>query len=114
MNYGFDGEYNCDYSGDIERSPDWAGPNWYRMIEPAGTRLSESATEAYHCNTGETGWLNGVHPEMEEGTVTRSVCFTKNGDTCRYQAEIQVRNCGSYFLYFLPDVGLCALRYCSE
>ena len=113
VNYGFD-NYCCDYSGDIERSPDWAGPNWYRMVGPAGTMLSEIATQAYHCNAGETGWLNGVHPTMEDGTVTRSVCFTKNEDTCRYQTEIQVRNCGFFFVYFLPDVNLCSLRYCSS
>ena len=53
---------------------------------------------------------------LSDGTVTRTVCF--NGydpqDPCFENTEIQVRNCGTYFLYYLPDTPLCMARYCSE
>ena len=44
--------------------------------------------------------------------VTRTVCFSSDGYTCYVETEIQVRHCGAYFLYYLPDISLFG-RYCS-
>ena len=29
---------------DATISPDWNGPGWYRMVEPAGTKVSKSSS----------------------------------------------------------------------
>ena len=63
------------------------------------------------------GWLNGTHPTISEETVDRRVCFNFNGDFCKIQTDIQIKNCGSYFLYYLKDVIIdwpYNYRYCSE
>ena len=42
------------------------------------------------------------------------MCFHAGGFPCLSETEIQVRNCGSYFLYYLPNTPGCFARYCSE
>ena len=117
-NYGRDSFHSfCDNFG-REQSPDWHGPNWYRMLSPAGSMIPETVVEDQHCNSFMTGWLNGTHPAMLDETVTRTVCFNWLGNTCYHETEIQIRNCGDYLLYYLPNTPICydgvTIRYCSE
>ena len=115
VNYGKDNYLFCDVFGYDATSPDWHGPNWYRIAGPAGTMITETITEKYHCNTYRTTWLNGVHPTMQDETVTRTICINVDGITCDKEVHIQIRNCGSYFLYNLPDVpNHYYARYCTE
>ena len=115
MNYGQDDVRYCDYSGYGTTSPDWQGPNWYRMIGPAGSKIPETYVDPKHCNTGAPGWLNGTHPTIQYETVDRTVCFYSiGGNKCHWETAIQIRNCGDYFLYYLPEPPTCYLRYCSE
>jgi len=98
------------------QSPDWSGPGWYRMEYPAGAMIPENTVEPDHCGTSSSGWLNGEHPETLGQTVERKVCFSSaiDDDLCYKEATIQVRNCGSFFLYYLPNTPGCYLRYCGE
>ena len=114
INYGHDDHYFCDQSDYGYESPDWHGANWYRMISPAGFKIPEKYVETYHCDTHFTGWLNGSHPIVPDETVKRSVCFNSGSENCRYLTEIQIRNCGEYFLYYLTEAPFCSLRYCSK
>ena len=104
----------CDASNHNYTSHDWHGPNWYRMFSPAGSKIPETPVAADHCNTAATGWLNGAHPTILDETVNRTVCFNYSENTCPYENEIKIRNCGDYFLYYLPEVPGCYARYCSE
>lgn len=116
LNYG-NYEAYCDGDNDLCKSPDWKGSSWYRFDGPGGTRIPEKIAERYHCNTYAPGWLNGTHPTISEETVERRVCFNFNGDFCKIQTDIQIKNCGSYFLYYLKDVTIdwpYNYRYCSE
>ena len=117
-----EGVLKCDRSEYRSlKSPAWKGPGWYRFMGPAGTRLPESPpvfsnplTEKV-CGTHYTGWLNGHHPTNPGELVTRKVCFKSNTDTtCRHEKTTKIRHCGSYFVYYLHDVGTCSLRYCAE
>ena len=56
----------------LKSSPDWKGPGWYQIKNPAGTQLSEEVVEPYHCSTSGTGWLNGPHPEILGQTVGKA------------------------------------------
>ena len=115
MNFAYDEQF-CDNSDSNHESPDWRGPNWYRVVSPAGSKIPETDVEPRHCNTFATGWLNGTHPSIPHEVVSRTICFHSlyPENNCGFKTDVQIRNCGEYFLYYLSEVPDCMLRYCSE
>ena len=90
------------------------GPAWFRFEGNEGTKMPTSCVPAYSCGTHSTGWLNGAHPTVADGKVTRQVCFSWSSNCCTWSINIQVRNCGDYFIYYIsgtPPKHRCALRY---
>ncbi|CAH3154935.1 unnamed protein product [Porites lobata] len=88
---------------------------WHRFEAATGTKMPTSCVPNNRCNTHATGWLNGSHPTVAEGLVTRQVCFSYY-DCCSWSINIQVRNCGDFYIYnFMgtPPEHPCHLRYCS-
>ena len=67
---------------------------------------------AYRCGTDWPGWLDGAHPAVEDGEVNRKVCFTDRSYNCKATTTTSVKNCGSYFIYKLPQM-FCNSRYCG-
>jgi hypothetical protein len=57
--------------------------------------------------------MMGTYPNPEDGIVARTVCFAWQGDPCAWTNDIQVLNCGAYFVFKLPTPPECALRYCA-
>ena len=110
LDYGRGADYFCD-NGDS--SPDWHGTGWYRLGMPAGTTIPEEPVEDAHCHTYATGWLNGNHP-APGNTINGIVCFNWDGQTCKWQTQIQIKHCDEYFLYYLPDTPACNFRYCAS
>ena len=47
------------------------GPAWFPFQGAAGTQMATSCVQPYSCGTHSTGWLNGAHPTVNEGQVTR-------------------------------------------
>ncbi|KAL9960984.1 hypothetical protein ACROYT_G029856 [Oculina patagonica] len=92
------------------------GPAWFRFLGDAGTKMATTVVPVSHCGADATGWLNGAHPTVEDGQVTRQVCFNWGQNTCAWSINIRVRNCGDYFVYYLngtPPKHRCSLRYCG-
>ena len=93
------------------------GPGWFRFEGSAGTRMPTSCPPYIRCGTNAPGWLNGGHPTVADGQVSRQVCFHwMNSGCCEWSTNIKVRNCGSYYVYYLhstPNNGYCDLRYCG-
>ncbi|CAH3176031.1 unnamed protein product [Porites lobata] len=91
------------------------GPGWFRFDRSAGTRMATSCPPTYTCNAAATGWLNGGHPTVADGQVSRQVCFHWSGNCCFWSTNIKVRNCGSYYVYYLNGTpgSTCSLRYCG-
>ena len=89
------------------------GPGWFRFEGSAGTRMPTSCPPVERCNTYSTGWLNGGHPTVADGLVTRTVCFTII--VTAVTANVSVRNCGSYYVYYLSGTpnNYCYLRHCG-
>ncbi|XP_062892816.1 mucin-5AC-like [Mobula hypostoma] len=74
---------------------------WYRFNSSGGWKIPETVVPQGHCSGETPGWLNGPHPNVGEGEVTRTVCFTVGEDTCYWSLEIKVKNCSGYFVYWL-------------
>ena len=89
-------------------------PGWYRFTGNAGDMMATLCVPMRRCNTHATGWMNGSHPTIAEGTVTRRVCFHWSGNCCRFQVNVRVKNCGRFYVYYLVKSKSCFLRYCSK
>ena len=89
------------------------GPGWFRFEGLAGTRMPTSCTPVQRCSTDATGWLKGGHPTVADGQVSRWVCFHYGNACCHWKRDIFVRNCGSYYVYYLRGTPRCSLRYCT-
>ncbi|KAK7122252.1 hypothetical protein R3I94_019390 [Phoxinus phoxinus] len=104
------GEYMCD-----ERFS-WNG--WYRLFYYGmDIRMPETCVSKYSCNTHISLWLNGPHPQIEDGVVTREVCGgTYLGNCCEYKSiPIRVKACpGNYYVYELVNPLLWFSGYCID
>ena len=85
---------------------------WYRFVGAAGTKMPTTRVPAYRCGTDWSGWLDGAHPAVEDGEVSRKVCFSDRTTGCRYIINILVKNCGSFYIYRFTQPS-CSSRYCS-
>ncbi|XP_044175241.1 pancreatic secretory granule membrane major glycoprotein GP2-like isoform X2 [Acropora millepora] len=93
------------------------GPGWFRFQGDAGTKMATTYMQSNRCGTHAPGWLNGAHPTVDEGKVTRQVCFNYNDQGCIWSSIVNVRNCGDFYVYNIFGTTLqqpCMLRYCSS
>ena len=110
-NHSYGGGWACDGN---DHDEDWKGPGWYRMMDPAGSKIPEKPPSTFHCGTSTPGWMNGVHPSQHGETQEREICFNWYGKTCRWKTTITVINCKDYFVYNLPKISGICKRYCAE
>lgn len=92
------------------------GPDWFRFQGAAGTRMPTTCPPIARCGTYATGWLNGGHPTVADGKVTRQVCFHYWSQCCQSSTNIEVRNCGPFYVYYLSgtdSASYCQLGYCG-
>ena len=89
-------------------------PAWYRMMGHTGTQIPEECVPTEACGTQAPGWLNGKHPTVVEGLVTREVCYHWDGYCCNWYNDIRIRNCGAYYVYELQKPPTHTLRYCGN
>ena len=86
---------------------------WYRFGGGAGIKIATSCVPEYRCGAVAPGWMNGTHPTGADGNVTRKVCY-HDVTCCRFSNNIEVVNCGQYYLYKLSKLPSCPLRYCGS
>ncbi|XP_068706697.1 uromodulin-like [Montipora foliosa] len=89
------------------------GQAWFRFQGAAGTRMPTLCPPTHRCNTHAPGWLSGGHPSVADGQVNKTVCFHWTSDCCLWSTTIKVRNCGSFYVYYLNSTPTCQLRYCG-
>lgn len=89
-------------------------PAWYRFQGKAGNAMANSCPPQFKCGTIVPGWLDGELPSVQEGVVSRKVCFHQNRDCCYAPEEAKVRNCGGFYVYYLRPAPYCQLRYCGN
>jgi len=68
----------------------------------------------YRCSTSAPGWYSGQMPSVMDTTVNGTVCYTWSSNNCSYSNQIQVTNCGSYYVYNLRAPPVSGLRYCTD
>ena len=86
---------------------------WHRFVGDAGTKMPTRCVLGFRCGAALSGWLKDGHPTLANGEVSSAVCFTGDGDCCKKSIGINVKDCGSYFIYKLQKVPACNLRYCG-
>ena len=113
------GKYLCDNVNHPYKN-NWKGRNFYRVMAQAGSKIKEGCVAGTSaCGTYGQGYItSGTHPTMVNERSTLTVCF-KNGavcppSTCYKSIDIEVINCGSYYVYDLLSTDACAYAYCSE
>uniref|UniRef100_A0A8B9HKA7 UMOD/GP2/OIT3-like D8C domain-containing protein n=1 Tax=Astyanax mexicanus TaxID=7994 RepID=A0A8B9HKA7_ASTMX len=92
----------------------WKG--WYRlMYNGMNIRMPEICTTFYRCGTYITFWLNGSHPQISDGIITRQACGKAwNTDCCGWSVLMQVKACpGNYYVYEFIKPNICYAAYCS-
>ncbi|KAL7852158.1 hypothetical protein SRHO_G00179430 [Serrasalmus rhombeus] len=102
------GGSNCDY---------FYGNVWYRLLyKGMSVRMPESCVNRSRCGTDVGLWLNGSHPQIEDGIITRGVCGNSGSDCCFYRSyPIRVKACpGNYYVYEFVGPNSCYLAYCAD
>merc|ERR1719222_1336771 len=111
------GEY-ADLATADDKSPSWAGPGWYRIQEPAGTKIPDTPPPDKQCGTYATGWMDGQLPKKVGQTNDVKFCFSWKENDCHWSTFGKVTNCGRFVVYKLPSIinqsGGHYLRYCAE
>jgi cysteine-rich repeat protein len=98
----------------VEECDDSLAGGWYRFSGAAGTRIADAPPGKFACGTDSPGWMMGALPLAGEGAVDRTVCFEWTNSTCTWSVPIKAINCGvAGYVFQLPDVPQCALRYCG-
>uniref|UniRef100_A0AAR2JEU5 UMOD/GP2/OIT3-like D8C domain-containing protein n=1 Tax=Pygocentrus nattereri TaxID=42514 RepID=A0AAR2JEU5_PYGNA len=95
-----------------DRYFNWNG--WYRLLyNGMSARMPESCVNP--CGTDVALWLNGSHPQIKDGIVTRLVCGSDGSDCCYYRSTpIKVKACpGNYYVYEFVKPSFYYAGYCA-
>ncbi|XP_036031817.1 pancreatic secretory granule membrane major glycoprotein GP2 [Onychomys torridus] len=91
---------------------------WYRFEGEGGVKMPEACVPIYRCHASAPMWLDGPHPVLGDGIVSRTACANWNENCCFWNTEVQVKACleesESYYVYRLQGTPECSLRYCTE
>ena len=100
--------------GEATSKCDYQRSGWYRFQGAAGTKMATKSPGRDHCGASFPAWLNGDHPKVADGSVKRKVCIHKHDSDCDVHRFIDVKNCGSYYVYKFIEIALsCNFRYCG-
>ncbi|XP_005351123.1 pancreatic secretory granule membrane major glycoprotein GP2 [Microtus ochrogaster] len=90
---------------------------WYRFVGEGGVRMPEACVEVFRCHTFAPMWLNGAHPNLEDGIVSHTACANWNENCCFWSSEVKVKACseesGIFHVYKFQGTPECSLRYCT-
>ena len=84
---------------------------WYRFNGDAGTAMATSCASRNYCGVSYPGWMNGSHPTVKDGIVTRTVCFDCH---CYNKTQIKVVRCRNFYIYQHVSILGCKFGYCGN
>ena len=77
--------------------------------------MASTCVPSGNCDTVVTGWLNSTHPKMTDGIVSGKVCFNwKSHSCCQWSQDIELRDCGRFYVYKLGSTGACPMGFCAS
>ena len=105
---------NVGWGYDYARCDSGLAAGWYRFTGDAGTQMLDYAPGDYNCGTHAPGWIDG-HPAFVGDTTRQTVCYdwSGDGDDCTWDNEVDVTNCGDFYVYNLVAPPVCSLAYCG-
>ncbi|XP_013385881.1 oncoprotein-induced transcript 3 protein [Lingula anatina] len=107
--------HHCDREPDNQYSnADGWTEGWYRFTGDAGTKLANECVQPFHCGSYANMWLSDPEPAEADGSVDRQVCVSSEPDCCVDTLTVKVLNCGSHFLYYLPQAPACYATFCGD
>ncbi|XP_076453486.1 von Willebrand factor D and EGF domain-containing protein-like [Babylonia areolata] len=64
-------------------------------------------------------WIDGTHPSVADGMVTRRACANFGNRLastlcCDHHLNVGIRNCSSFYVYYLYPTPTCPVAYCAE
>ncbi|XP_057295079.1 uncharacterized protein LOC130623591 isoform X2 [Hydractinia symbiolongicarpus] len=77
---------------------------WHRFDVGIGTKILSNCTNAPNqCGTRSPGWMQGPHPEVDDGIVSRNLRYYTHycGDD---HGAVLVRNCGNFYTYRFGNI----------
>ena len=109
----------CDNGPATEASKLMDGNNWFRFVEPAGTKLSTIDIGPEACKTQASGWMNGSDPTSFGQIINNRVCFSwYSGGECSNKIDVKVALCREngndpFYIYQLKNIPWCNYLYCA-
>ena len=86
-------------------------PFWLIWSNVISGRLASSVPSTGRCHTNHGAFSPSSLPGAGS-TKDIIVCYGK-ANTCQSSKEAMVTNCGTFYVYQLPDVPFCSVRYCA-
>ena len=86
---------------------------WYRFQSSSYTKMLDQCVSPRKCLTVITGFLNGLHPLIEDGIVDREACFHGYSNCCYRKVKIHVRRCDGFYVYYLNPSPAGSFRHCA-
>ncbi|XP_078692141.1 oncoprotein-induced transcript 3 protein-like [Branchiostoma floridae x Branchiostoma belcheri] len=108
---------NQQNDGDSNQCDRGMNGEWYRFVGAAGDRMPTQRPPSIHrCGTDAPMWMNGTHPSVADGVVSRQACAYWSNNPCHWSETIQVKACSDgFYVYQLPAPSAgCSLAYCGE
>ncbi|KAL5014660.1 hypothetical protein ScPMuIL_008930 [Solemya velum] len=84
--------------------------NWYRV--EVDNHMPTECVPINRCGTTFPIWMDGSLPSVADGAVERTACMSYFSNCCYVKTAIQVKNCSSFSVYYLPQTSSCPLMYC--
>lgn len=99
---------NCEYNGVYAPCDRYIVPGWYKSDE----LVLDHCPSLNSCGAVYPIWMNGTFPQVADGVVSRTLCKTGFEGCCVRQYDLQIKNCGTSYVYCLPALDSCPERLC--
>lgn len=88
---------------------------WYAVKQnKTYVEMPTSCPLPLSCGTSAPIWLNGSNPNNTEGIVERQLCVrgVYDDECCKSTISTKIKNCGSFYVYYLAYTDTCDYAYC--
>jgi hypothetical protein len=89
------------------------GGRWIRFLGTGGTMIPSTSPGRQHCSAYLAGWANVTLPSTNGTVANGTGCFETIIAICGFQIDIEIVNCNTFYVYFLPPLSFCNARYCT-